>query len=150
MKDALAELVAAKRIAEVKARYFRGVDTQDWELVAAQFAPDAVLRSRGSEAHGREAIIARMRSVLDGGGSSVHHGFTPEIEVTGSTATAIWVLEDLVTLATGEGFHGYGHYHDTYAETGGEWLITSSHLTRLRVDPLTGTLPAVLGDVRAP
>jgi len=65
---------------------------------------------------------------------TVHHGHMPEIEITSpTTATGIWALEDWVTWPTA-GIHGFGHYHETYAKTGGQWRIQSSTLTRLRLD----------------
>jgi hypothetical protein len=30
--------------------------------------------------------------------------------------------------------HGFGHYHETYGLTANGWRITSSRLTRLRVE----------------
>jgi hypothetical protein len=32
---------------------------------------------------------------------------------------------------------GYGHYHETYENIAGQWLIKSSKLTRLREDIVT-------------
>jgi hypothetical protein len=29
---------------------------------------------------------------------------------------------------------GYGHYHESYEQVGGEWKISSSTLTRLHVE----------------
>jgi hypothetical protein len=59
----------------------------------------------------------------------------PEIELTSATtARGIWALEDVVRLAPGVNLRGYGHYHETYEKIDGQWLITSSTLTRLRED----------------
>ena len=49
-------------------------------------------------------------------------------------ARGIWALEDVVRLAPGVNLRGYGHYHETYEKTDGQWRITSSTLTRLRED----------------
>ena len=37
-------------------------------------------------------------------------------------------------MAPGVNLRGYGHYHETYEKVDGQWLITSSTLTRLRED----------------
>jgi hypothetical protein len=42
---------------------------------------------------------------------------------------------DGAPLAT---MHGYGHYHDRYEKVDGRWRITSTTLTRLRVDFVPG------------
>ena len=66
---------------------------------------------------------------------TVHHGHTPEIEVTSpTTAVGIWALQDLLIWPSGMRLEGYGHYHETYAKVDGEWRIASSTLTRLHMD----------------
>ena len=66
---------------------------------------------------------------------TVHQGHMPEIELTSpTTATGIWALNDIVIWPGGMRLDGYGHYHETYVETDGEWRIASSKLTRLHVD----------------
>jgi hypothetical protein len=70
---------------------------------------------------------------------TVHHGHTPEIELTSATtASGIWAMEDRLRWPPLEDpsmqMNGFGHYHDTYDKTDGEWRISSSTLKRLRVD----------------
>jgi hypothetical protein len=61
---------------------------------------------------------------------TVHHGHMPEITLTGATtATGIWAMMDIVKL--GDGFRGYGHYHEEYVKIGGRWRIRRLRLTRL-------------------
>jgi hypothetical protein len=70
---------------------------------------------------------------------TVHHVHAPEITITGpDTATAIWAMDDLVTMfrPRERRFHGYGHYHDEYVRTDQGWRISRTELTRLRVDKL--------------
>ncbi len=44
-------------------------------------------------------------------------------------------LNDVVRLAPpGVNLAGYGHYHETYEKTDGQWRIKTSTLTRLRED----------------
>ena len=69
---------------------------------------------------------------------TVHHGHTPEIELTSpTTATGIWAMQDVLQLAERRPLHGYGHYHETYELIDGAWRIRTSKLTRLHMD-LTG------------
>jgi hypothetical protein len=41
---------------------------------------------------------------------------------------------------------GYGHYHETYENIAGRWLIKSSKLTRLREDIVTPVLSFYVSD----
>jgi hypothetical protein len=148
--DAIDQLVAVEEIRKLKARYFRCMDTKDWDGYAAVFAPDAVLDVTGERGgvgddepadawiiHGNEQIAAFVRSQV-GDVLTVHHGHMPEIEVTGDdSATGIWAMEDILRWPPGGilgGLHGWGHYHETYTRIDGRWHIQTCTLTRLRVD----------------
>jgi uncharacterized protein (TIGR02246 family) len=128
----------------VKARYFRCLDTRDWEGWGRVFAVDAVLEVPEADVveHGRDAIVASVSAALTGA-TTVHHGHMPEIELTGpDTARGIWAMFDYVEWPpsdSGEriGLRGYGHYHEEYVREDGEWRIARTRLVRLRVDPLT-------------
>ena len=83
-------LEAIEEIKQVKARYFRYLDTKDWDAFADVFAPEARMdmsgELRGSEPDdgvttGQHAIAAFVRRMV-GDVTTVHHGHTPEIEVT--------------------------------------------------------------------
>jgi uncharacterized protein (TIGR02246 family) len=131
-------------IKRVKARYFRCLDTRDWEGWGRVFAVDAVLEVPEADVveHGRDAIVASVSAALTGA-TTVHHGHMPEIELTGpDTARGIWAMFDYVEWPpsdSGEriGLRGYGHYHEEYVREDGEWRIARTRLVRLRVDPLT-------------
>jgi uncharacterized protein (TIGR02246 family) len=123
-------------IKQLKARYFRTMDTKDWDGMRQVFADDVVTdttASGGNVITGADEFIAFLRQTL-ADAVTVHHGHMPEIEITSpTTATGIWALEDRVRWAAG-GIHGFGHYHETYVKTD-EWRIASLTLTRLRMDP---------------
>ena len=143
--DLVQRLEAIEEIKQLKARYFRCLDTKDWEAFADVFTPDARMDMSGEVrganddgvTTGNREIAAFVRRMV-GDVTTVHHGHTPEIEVTSSnTATGVWAMED--TLRWPEGaplaaMHGYGHYHDRYEMADGRWRIKSTTLTRLRVD----------------
>ena len=137
-------------IKQLKARYFRFVDTKQWEAFGGLFTEDAVmLVNRGVTTWGgekertrdwrgreqiREAVRNRMQDLL-----SVHHGHMPEIELTSpTTATGIWAMEDIVENRA-EMMRGHGHYHETYRKIGDRWFIASLELNRLRVEITTLT-----------
>jgi len=140
----LEELTALEAIKQLKARYFRCMDTKDWRGWGEVFAEDATMfvehgveRAPEAQSHGpvagRANIVAYVRTAVDAA-LTVHHGHMPEIEITSpSEARGVWAMEDIVELPGGRTLHGHGHYHETYVVEGGAWRIKSLHLTRLRV-----------------
>jgi hypothetical protein len=142
-----ARMVDIEDIKQLKARYFRGLDLKDWAMWADVFTADAHIEADGYPFDGPEAIIAAMKVFLDGV-RTVHHGFMPEITITGADeATGIWAMRDYL-LYPGDGppvgFVGYGHYHENYARQDGRWRIRRLVLTRIGIDPLEGGLPSTL------
>lgn len=124
-------------IKQLKARYFRTMDTKDWETMRQVFTDDVLMDttdSGGDIVEGADRFLAFLREALDAV-VTVHHGHTPEIELTSaSSATGIWAMEDMLRWPDGRELHGYGHYHETYEKGDGVWRIKSSTLTRLRMD----------------
>ena len=124
-------------IKQLKARYFRTLDTKDWEAYREVFTDDVVMdttESGGSRITGADAFIAYLGDAL-AGATTVHQGHMPEITLTSdTTATGIWALHDIVIWPGGMRLDGYGHYHDTYTKTVDGWRIASSKLTRLHTD----------------
>lgn len=128
-------------IRQLKARYFRLMDTQQWEAWKDCFAADVSARYEGVpranstlpldvDLAGRSELLTGVRSLLTGA-KSVHQGFMPEIQLTSATtASGIWAMFDYVMLPTCD-FKGWGHYHEEYVKEGGAWKIKKIHLTRL-------------------
>jgi ketosteroid isomerase-like protein len=130
-------------IKALKARYFRLMDTKDWEGLAGVFTEDVVIdvSEEGSEiVHGVAAYMPFLRDAI-GEVRTVHHGHMPEITLTSpTTATGIWAMEDKLWWPEGgpiKHLHGYGHYHETYEKADGVWRIKTLKLTRLRRDFVT-------------
>jgi len=139
-------LMATEEIKQLKARYFRCMDTKDWAGFEQVFAADAVMdmssemrdqTTRGGITRGAAQIAAMVRTVV-GPVVTVHHGHMPEIEITSpTTARGVWAMEDKLRWPEGSPvrtMHGYGHYHETYERTDDGWRIKTITLTRLRVD----------------
>jgi uncharacterized protein (TIGR02246 family) len=141
--SSLRRLLDLEAIKQLKARYFRTLDRQDWDGFGAVFARDAVLEvpETGKVRRGRDEIVSSVSKAL-AGAQTVHHGHMPEIELTGpDTARGVWAMADYVewpAAASGErfGLQGYGHYEEEYVREDGEWRIARARLVRLRVDPL--------------
>jgi len=130
----LEELEAIKQL---KARYFRTMDTKDWKGMRQVFTDDVVVdttSSGGGVVEGADAFLAFLEPVLSEV-VTVHHGHMPEIELTSdTTAKGVWAMQDILEWPDGRMMYGYGHYHETYEKHGDAWLIKSTTLTRLRVD----------------
>ncbi len=124
-------------IRQLKARYFRTMDTKDWASMRQVFADDVVIdttASGGNVVEGADAFMAFIEETL-GGATTVHQGHTPEIEITSdTTARGIWALNDIVIFPGGVRLDGYGHYHESYEKLDGVWKIKTSTLTRLHMD----------------
>jgi hypothetical protein len=133
-------------IRELKARYFRLMDTKDWdgwkELFTLDLAAktDIAVSVGGAdgktlpETRGVDEFVTNTRQVIDPA-STVHHGHMPEIEFESDvSARGIWAMEDIVEWPDGRLLRGYGHYHETYRKEAGSWRIASLHLTRTRID----------------
>jgi uncharacterized protein (TIGR02246 family) len=141
--DRLAQLLDIEAIKQLKARYFRTLDTKDWDGFGQVFTPEAVMEIPEADAtvHGRDAIVEGVSASLVGT-QTVHHGHMPEIELTGpDSARGVWAMADYVEWPpadTGDrvGLRGYGHYVEEYARTGDGWQIAHLRLERLRMDPL--------------
>jgi len=140
--DEIERMTAIEDIRRLKARYFRCLDTKDWDGFRDVFAADAEMDMRPEAGerglvHGNQAIADFVHGVV-GDVETVHHGHMPEIDLTSATtATGVWAMEDLLRWPAGGPFgsmHGWGHYHETYTKEGGSWRIQTLALTRLRRD----------------
>jgi hypothetical protein len=137
----LAEIEAIKQL---KARYFRFLDTRQWEDWGKVFTEDAIMELPEVDAvsEGRSGIVANVSAALENA-RTVHQGFMPEIEITGpDTASGVWAMCDYVEWPANRdgsrvGLNGYGHYREEYRRDGDEWRISRTRLERVRVDPLT-------------
>lgn len=124
-------------IKQLKARYFRTMDTKDWDAMRQVFTDDVVMDSTssgGDVVTGADDFMTFLRGVI-GDVVTVHHGHMPEIELTSpTTASGTWAMEDMLRWPDGRELHGYGHYLETYEKTEAGWRIKTSVLTRLRID----------------
>ncbi|HIF10366.1 MAG TPA: nuclear transport factor 2 family protein [Sneathiellales bacterium] len=128
-------------IRQLKARYFRLMDTREWDRWGDCFTEDISAVYEGAPRanadqpteiaiDGRDTLLEGVRGLMVGA-ISVHQGFMPEIELTSATtAHGIWAMFDNVILPTCN-FKGWGHYHEDYVKVDGQWKIKKIHLTRL-------------------
>jgi ketosteroid isomerase-like protein len=122
----LQRLVDKDEIMDALARYCRGVDRCDAELIASAFHPDAVDEHSYRRLSGAEVgpyLVERMRSMFK---ASLHSMLQSRIEVDGDGATGetyyvAWLLSE------DEGHErldqAEGRYVDRYERRNGEWRI---------------------------
>ena len=127
--DALQELLAIERIRQVKYKYFRTLDLNEWDELATCLTEDCVARydSGKYSYNGRAAILEFLDKFMTGPKMlTLHQGHHPEIRLQSDTeATGTWYLEDMViNLHDNTTLRGNGFYEDCYRlEDDGEWRI---------------------------
>jgi hypothetical protein len=152
------DLADIEAIKQLKARYFRLLDTKRWQEWGEVFTEDAHLDTSQDApqavATGRAAIVALVSGAV-GQAVTVHHGHMPEIEITApGRARGIWAMEDYLEFPGDPPaltLHGRGHYFEEYEKgSDGVWRIRSLRLVRLWlthdgrrvVPPAGGAIPA--------
>ncbi|MCT2398564.1 nuclear transport factor 2 family protein [Novosphingobium mangrovi (ex Huang et al. 2023)] len=140
--DRLERLEAIEAIRNLKARYFRLMDTKQWSALKGVFTRDMKVLTPGGDIWlcGGAAYAQSLKTSLEHA-VSCHQGLTGEIEVQDAeNASAIWAMQDVIVWDTAhprEGWKsilGRGHYHETYRVEDGAWRIATLTLTRLRLD----------------
>lgn len=130
-------------IQELKHRYVRGVDSRDWEGIAATLAPEMRAEYRVDlVTEGAEALVAELRQRLTADRITIHHLVHPSISVDGDRAVGTWTMTDrTMCLDINLMVEGISTSHDQYRrdpERG--WLIESIRYER--VYEATMALPA--------
>jgi 3-phenylpropionate/cinnamic acid dioxygenase small subunit len=170
MADDLRQLLDRELIKETKARYFRYLDTKQWDKWRACFTDDCRFEMSTDVDDPDEWVHYVSNNIH--ATRTAHHGHMPEITfIATDTARVIWAMYDFVefsdvvngdqgfvgfghyqTADRSHGFVGYGYYEEEYRRVGNEWKISFMRLTRLRVDPLVGepSQPMEVPDNRRP
>lgn len=136
------ELADIESIRQLKARYFRTLDQQDWDAYRDVFTADVVIDTTddtgpGTDITGRDPYLDMLRPILDGA-ITVHHGHMSEIEITGpDTARGVWSMEDHIWFPAALGLGqlwGTGWYEEDYRRVDARWKIARMVLRRQRVE----------------
>ena len=124
-------------IRNVKHRYFRCLDSQQWDELRSCFTDDVVTDYEDGHYH-LEGIDEAMRFLTESLGGlramgrvAKHTGLHPEIELTSdTTATGHWTLHAFAFDARRRELSTQvSYYEDRYRKTGGEWRITYTGYT---------------------
>ena len=126
-------LVAVEQIKALKARYFRCIDTKDWQGLSDCFSENLdadFTEAPGPHTKSRAEYLAMIEAALKDA-KTVHHGHNPEITLHDrDSASGIWAMEDIVQMP-GMTLQGWGHYHEEYTREATGWVISKTRLSRL-------------------
>lgn len=146
--DSVFRLAALEDIRQLKARYFRGVDSKDAALLRSVFTADAETDFRSESPDRNPALLQRNPDVfventlrLLSGIVSVHSGSMPEIRLlSAEEAEGTWFMSDRLWVEQPElaklpfrTLEGHGIYHDRYHRTAQGWRIAATRLERLKI-----------------
>ena len=107
------ELADRSELADLVSRHSLWIDEHRYEESDRLFTEDVVVKSRGGQAVGIEAIVDMVRARHDDYARTLHNKSNLVIEVSGETATvrahdiAVYVLDDK-TEAIAAAVHHYG------------------------------------------
>ena len=140
--DHLADRVGLQ---ELKASYFRYLDTKQWASWRELFTDDMMFyvdsasvptETQPMTSSGDDFVEMVSSTLVDA--VTVHQGHMPELRfVDERTANGIWAMYDWVDRSGsgGDSMQGFGHYHEHYVKgDDGKWRIKELRLTRLRMD----------------
>ena len=136
-----------EQIKQLKARYFRFIDTKEWAKFAELFTVDCVHylpEGAPTPTLDNAQYLASVQRLL-AHAVTTHHGQMPEITLSSATeAEGIWSMFDDVRTEPPGGqprrIQSYGYYFETYRKCeDGRWRISSKRNVRQRLDhpPLT-------------
>lgn len=130
------DLEAIELIKQLKARYFRFLDTADFDGMETVFTADAAVHYRSPtydhKRDGWDDILVFLKESFTANKFGIHTGHHPEIIVDGDAATGIWYLHDkFVSLDDNVSIEGSAIYKDQYVKVNGEWKIKFSEYDRL-------------------
>jgi hypothetical protein len=132
------DLTAIHELYQAKAKYCRTLDAKDWDAFATVLESDVRLDLSDGNPDiepivGRDEVIAAIRESV-AGARTVHQVHLPELEVSEDQAHAIWPVQERVLWDNGTSLTAFGHYHDRWVRTDGQWVLAESRLTHLIMD----------------
>ena len=128
----LARLKDIEAIKKLKAKYWRCVDRRIWDELEEVFTENAQIDyGPAGSFDGKKAVMEYFRQRSNSARKSligIHHGYHPEIEITGAnTAKGTWLL--VLYRIDSESHRGMrigGSYFDEYVKENGKWKVKSS------------------------
>lgn len=150
------DLEAIELIKQLKARYFRFLDTGNQEGLESVFTEDATAHFIGGhydiDVQGRDKLLKFYAYSFTEEKFGMHNGHHPEISVDGDNATGLWYLQDIfINLEENTTVMGSAIYEDTYIKVDGEWKIKTTNYERLweEIHPRSADIKLLARPVKA-
>ncbi len=129
------DLESIELIKQLKARYFRGLDTGDLPLLKTVFTEDAKACFKGGHYDftlaGWSELEEFYRTSFTPTRFGMHQAHHPEITVEGDRAEGIWYLHDIfINLEDNTRLTGSAFYTDIYRRSDGVWRIAETSYKR--------------------
>ncbi len=137
MSYTLGQLSDLEEIRQLKARYFRCIDTGNEVELATLFTDDVTIDLKGGgyrlQVNGRDDMVDFIGSSFNSDVVAMHQGHTPEIAfVSPDEAKGTWYLQDrFIDPARNTDTVGSSLYYDTYRRTSEGWKIAASEYDRV-------------------
>lgn len=152
-----------EKIKSLKSEYFYWLDMKQWDRLRMLFADDVRFEGFPFAMEDADAWVDGVRHFFTGVVTQ-HRGSMPRFQqMTDDRVRGTWSMIDYLTWEPDSrtyrgisipgmyGICGYGYYEEEYVRTTEGWRIAFMRLTRVRIDPLTGThVPSPAYDVIPP
>ena len=126
LEPAVQDLVDKAAIRDLMARYARGIDRRDWDLIASTFATDAYVDYVEWEGRGFEEILRGLKWGIARTERSTHFMGDQEVRLNGDTAEvetyAVAYLVRTVDETQSLLMRGL-RYQDKMVRQKGQWLV---------------------------
>ena len=139
LEKEIARLKDIEQIKALKSRYFRALDTKDWDALEQTLSPDiSTSYSNGKLVfHGPKEVTDYFKEVMPATEITLHQGHNPEITLESDTvAWGKWYLQDILIFTEGNPYagtqiQGSAIYTDKYVKVDGKWLIQETGYLRV-------------------
>ena len=129
----------SKLIKELKSKYFRALDTKNWDELETTMTPNiSTAYSNGKLVfHGPKEITNYFKESMPHTEITLHQGHNPVIWFESDTvAYGKWYLQDNLIFAEGNPYcgtqiQGSAIYTDKYVKVDGQWLIEDTGYLRV-------------------
>ena len=125
-------------IKQLKARFARLVDAQDWDGWADLLTEDYRFKSDAGTVDGRAAVVAMVREALVDA-TTVHKVFAPEITLMGpNDADGSWAIEDLILIPSDPplALRLHSRCEERYRREGATWRVSETVESTIHTETL--------------
>ena len=125
-------------IKQLKAKYFRCLDSKTWDELETTLSPNIVTSYSDGKLvfKSPKEVTGYLSETMPVEEFSMHTGHTPEITIESeTTATGRWYLEDILIFTDGKfkgtQVNGGAFYTDKYEKIDGQWYILETGYLRI-------------------